>query len=116
MADKKPSENISTIEGKVIVDSSNRQLMLRQPDLLDMFDLMSALPKDVENSSVLGMAMNTLYIAKINDQFLTPPKSYAQIRANLKIIGMSGFSALNDFLEKENDTKTEQEATDKIKK
>lgn len=114
--DKKPSEKLSPLQGQVIKDSLGRNLILRNPDLLDMFDLTSAMGKESENTMLMSMAMQTLYVAKIDEAFIVQAKSYNQVRANLSLIGIEGFNAVNQYLEKTNRPTTEQEAVDTIKK
>ncbi len=114
--DKKPSEKISNINGQVIKDSLGRSLILKQPDLLDIFDLTGAMGKESENAMLMSMAMQTLYVSKVNDAFIVPAKSYNQVRANLSLIGIEGFNAVNEFLEKTNRPTTEQEALEQLKK
>jgi len=118
MQHKKPSEKLTTsvFDGKEIVDSLGRKLTLKKPDILDLYDLMSAIADDSKSQFCQGMAMNTLYIALIDGQPIEPPKSYREFRAVLKRIGEEGLSAIMKFMEELANENPEKEQIEKVKK
>lgn len=123
MQHKTPSEKVlaNPYDGKEITDSMGRKLKLKNPDILDMYDLMSALGEDSANQACLQMAMKTLFIGAIDNSPVQSPKSYAEVRASIKRIGTEGFSALAKFIDdaekqlQENQNPNEK-AFDRVKK
>jgi hypothetical protein len=115
---KKPSEKIlsNPYDGKEVTDSQGRKLKLRSPDILDLYDLMSAIGDDSKNTFCANIASRCLYIGMIDGQILQSPKSLSEFRINLKRIGEAGLEALNKAMEEADESKTEQEETLKIKK
>ena len=115
---KKPSEKVieSSLDGKEVVDSLGRKIVLRKPDILDTYDLFSAIGEDTKNPACLMMAMKCLYVATIDGHVVECPKSYAQFRATLKRVGDEGISTIDDALMSLMDIKTEKEAIEKVKK
>lgn len=116
--DKKPSEKIisNAFDGKEITDSLGRKLRLKKPDILDLYDLMSAIGEDSKSAFCQGMAMNVLYVATIDNQVIEAPKSYREFRATLKRIGEEGLTALMQFMSENSDSNSEKEQTEKVKK
>lgn len=117
-AEKKPSEKLvkNPIDGMEVKDSLGRVLRLRKPDILDQYDLFSAIGEDTRNPACIIMATKTLYVATIDGQVVESPKSLAQFRATLKRIGEEGLLAIDEILYSLDDTKTEKEALQQIKK
>ena len=115
---KKPSEKVmrNPIDGLEVKDALGRVFRLRKPDLLDMYDLFSALGDDSKNPACLMLATKVLYVATIDGQVVECPKSYAQFRATLKRVGDEGISTIDDALMAMMDVKTEKEAIEKVKK
>lgn len=118
MSMKKPSEQIleNEYDGKLIEDSKGRILTLRKPNILDTYDLMSALGDDAKSQACMQMAMKVLYVAKIDDVLIQSPKSYAEFRATLQRIGSEGIVALMDFMTSFEETPSEKEQIEKAKK
>ena len=118
--EKKPSEKVTKnpIDGLIVKDAGGRTLRLRKPDILDMYDLFSALGEDSQKPICVMMATKVLHVATIDDMVLECPKSYAQFRAALKRVGEDGLLAIDDALsqlEKEEDN-TAKGAIEKAKK
>jgi hypothetical protein len=115
---KKPSEKIvsNPIDGMQVTDSSGRVLRLRKPDILDMYDLYSAIGEDTKNVACLMLATKCMYVAAIDGSPVECPKSYAQFRATLKRINEFGLTAVDEALLSFEDVKTEKEAIEKVKK
>ena len=116
---KKPSEKViaSTIDGKEVIDSEGRKIRLRKPDLLDMWDIFSAIgSEDSKNPACMMIATKVLYIATIDGQVVESPKSQAQFRATLKRVRESGLWAVDKAIEEEEAFLTEREALEKVKK
>lgn len=116
--EKKPSEKLteSGIDGKQVTDSSGRVLRLRKPDILDMYDLFSAIGEDTRNPACLMMATKVLYVATIDNQVIESPKSLAQFRATLKRVGEEGIYAIDKALIEFEERLTEKEQLEKVKK
>ena len=117
--DAKPSEKIvkNPIDGMKVTDSLGRVLVLRKPDILDMYDLYSAIGDDSSNHMCFMMATKCLYVATIDGNVIQCPKSLSEFRATLKRVGDSGINAVNDAFESMMDEpKTERETVDAIKK
>lgn len=118
-----PSEKIiakqkSQIQDNVI-DASGRVIKLRMPDALDEFDLNSALGDDSTNLGCAGMAHSLLYVESINGEPFTQPRSNAQIRAGIRILGRDGMKAVAEALQayaEETKIANEQEQSKAIKK
>ncbi len=115
---KKPSEKIlaNHYDGKEIKDSLGRTLKLRKPDILDFYDLMSAIGDDSKNLVCMTMASRCLYVAMIDGQLLQSPKSLAEFRMNLKRIDEEGLDAVSEQMALAGESVTEAEETAKIKK
>lgn len=118
MENRKPSEKIldNPYDGKEIIDEKNRVLKLRKPDILDLYDLMSALGDDAKNPTCQAMAMNVLYIGMIDGQLVASPKSYSEFRATLKRIGNEGMKALADYMESLDHDSSKKGQIEKAKK
>ena len=118
MTTQKPSEKMTenSMDGKIIVDSKGRKMVLRQPNALDLFDLAVAMGENSTNIAANAMAANSLHIATIDGLVLQSPHSYSEVRANIQRVGLEGFEALNKFLNEHSETVTEKEAIDKLKK
>lgn len=115
---KKPSEKVveSKLDGKEVQDASGRKLRLRKPDILDMYDLFSAIgAEDSKNPGCLMLATKVLYVATIDNSVVPSPKSYAEFRATLKRIGDAGILAVSQAIEEE-ESLTEKEAIANAKK
>lgn len=115
---KKPSEKMvaGNFEGLETIDEKGRVFTLKTPDVLDEYDLMSALGEDSSNNACLGMASTMLFVGKIDGLIFESPKSYSEIRAGIKRIGREGFKALAEFIQEQSKTSTKEEVVDKIKK
>ena len=113
-----PSEKVTEnpIDNLEVTDSLGRVFRLRKPDILDTYDLFSAIGEDTKNPACLMMAMKCLYVATIDGHVVECPKSYAQFRATLKRVGDEGISTIDDALMSLMDIKTEKEAIEKVKK
>jgi hypothetical protein len=99
-AEKKPSEKIKAanhFDGKVIEDEKGRKLRLKQPDILDEFDLMGALGKDSANPIYYMYAQAVLHIATIDDFVIEAPKTLREFRAAIRMIDRAGIEAFNKF-------------------
>lgn len=96
---KKPSEQVlnNSYDGKEIVDSLGRKLRLRKPNILDKYDLMSALG-DEKSPHCLMYAFATIQIVSIDGMVIQSPKSSREVRATLQLIRDEGVEALNDYL------------------
>jgi len=116
--DKKPSEKVvsNIFDGKEITDSLGRKLRLKKPDILDLYDLMSAIGEDSKSAFCQGMAMNVLYVATIDNKVVQAPKSYREFRGCLKMIGEEGLTALMQFISENSEGNSEKEQIDKAKK
>ena len=115
---EKPSDKLvkNPIDGIEVKDSLGRILRLRKPDILDHYDLFSAIGDDTRNPACIMMATKVLYVATIDGMVVESPKSLAQFRATLKRVGEEGLSAVDEILYKLEDSKTEKETVEKIKK
>lgn len=117
-ANANPSDKIvqNSIDGIEIQDAKGRKLRLRKPDLLDMYDLFSAIGDDSKNPACIMMASKVLYVATIDGLVVESPKSYAQFRATLKRIGEEGILAVDEALENLEEEKTQKGEIEKAKK
>lgn len=114
---KKPSEKIisNAIDGKEVIDSAGRKIKLKKPDELDMYDAMSALGDDAKNSYCSGQVIVILHIATIDSQVIEAPKSYADVRMNIKRVKAETIEAVVNFLSSAREEE-EKERLEKIKK
>jgi hypothetical protein len=115
---KTPSEKIvaNPMDGKRVTDSAGRVLVLRKPDILDMYDLFSAIGDDTKNPACVMMATKVLYVATIDGQVVESPKSLSQFRATLKRVGESGLFAVDKALNEMDENESEKEMLEKAKK
>ena len=116
--DKKPSEKVvaNPIDGMEVKDARGRVLRLRKPDILDMYDLFSAIGEDTKNPACIMMATQVIYVATIDGQVVECPKSLAQFRATLKRVGEDGINAVSDAFASIDQAKTEKESIEAVKK
>lgn len=117
-SERKPSEKVikNPIDGIEVKDSLGRVLRLRKPDILDHYDLFSAIGEDTRNPACVMMATKVLYVATIDGLVVECPKSLAQFRATLKRIGEEGMLAIDEVIYSLEDKKTDKEALAEIKK
>lgn len=116
---QKPSEKVvqTSLDGKEVVDSLGRKLVLRKPDVLDMYDIFSAIgAEDSKNPACMMIATKVLHIATIDGQVCSSPKSQKEFRAALRRIGESGIMAVDKALEEIEEVLTRQETIEKAKK
>ena len=115
MEARKPSEKVvnSIFSGKEIRDKSGRVLRLRNPDILDHYYLRRALGDDADNPACLGMMMNILYVAGIDNQVLETPKTHSECLAALKRLGEDGIFALSNYVESQSEEKGDIERVKK---
>jgi len=116
--DKKPSEKVvkNPIDGLEIIDSLGRVLRLRKPDILDHYDLFSAIGEDTKNPACIVMATKTLYVATIDGQVVECPKSLSQFRATLKRIGEEGLYAIDKIILGLDEPQDDKEVLNQVKK
>ncbi|MDE2024862.1 MAG: hypothetical protein KGJ07_00035 [Patescibacteria group bacterium] len=116
--EKKPSEKLmkNPIDGLEVTDSLGRVLRLRKPDILDHYDLFSAIGEDTRNPACIMMATKVLYVATIDNQVVECPKSLKEFRATLKRIGEEGIFAVDEILKSLDDGKDEKEVLAQVKK
>lgn len=116
-AEKKPSEKVlsNVFDGKEIVDALGRKIRLRKPDILDYYDLMSAIGNDSANPRCYETAILSLHVATIDGMVLESPKSLPEFRMNLKRIGEEGIYSLREYIS-QSDSESDKEVTEKIKK
>lgn len=100
MADvSKPSKQVlaNDFDGKEIEDSLGRKIKLKKPNVLDKYDLYSALGDDAKNMMCLTYAIPLLHIALLDGMIVEAPKSYAQFRATLQRVGEEAIEAVNAY-------------------
>lgn len=116
--EKKPSEKltVSSLDGKKVTDSLGRVLVLRKPDILDMYDLFSAIGDDTKNPACIMMATKVLYVATIDGMVVESPKSLSQFRAAIKRVGESGLFAVDKAMSELEEAETQKEQIEKAKK
>lgn len=115
---KSPSEQVlqNPYDGKIITDALGRQIRLRKPNILDRYDLFSAMENDTKNTACLTHAIPLLHIATIDGEVLESPKSYADFRWALKKMGEEGLEAVMKFMSEVDEAMDEKKERDKIKK
>jgi|SRR5580658_5878116 hypothetical protein len=116
---QKPSERVvqTSIDGKEVVDSLGRKIVLRKPDILDMWDVFSAIgAEDSKNPACMMLATKVLHIATIDGQVVMCPKSQKEFRAALKRIGESGILAIDSALDEIEQNLSQKEMIEKAKK
>ncbi len=95
-----------------IIDPQGRVIKLRVPDVLDEFDLTSALGEHSTNMGVVAMASSLLYVESIDNDLFPMPKTYEQVRAGIKRIGRDGMKAImvaiQEYVQTEGDSTEEQ--------
>jgi hypothetical protein len=115
---KKPSEKvlINKFDGVELIDSLGRKLRLKKPDILDRYDLMSAMGEDSKSPMCLSYAFPMLHIAIVDGMIIEPPKSYSSFRATLKRIGEEGIECVMEYLNKIHEEKNDAEVMAAAKK
>lgn len=116
---KKPSEKVlnSPFDGIEIEDSCGRKIKLKKPNLLDRYDLFSAMgSEDSRNIACLTQVMFMLHIQSIDGAHFSLPTSYAEVRATLKRIPPEVAEAVQDYLNNYSSSETKAEAQEQIKK
>lgn len=114
----KPSERVlsNPYDGKEIIDKSGRKIKLRKPNIIDRYDLMSALEDDAKNPMCLSYAMPLLHVLAIDDIALESPRSIRDFRANLKRLADEGLEAVLEYMNNVEDTSSEKEQIEAAKK
>jgi hypothetical protein len=114
---KKPSEQVlsNPYDGKEIIDKSNRKIRLRKPNILDRYDLMSALGDDAKNPMCLSYALPLLHVFSIDGSIVESARSIREFRANLARLGDDGVEAVIEYINKQ-DSSSDQEQKEKAKK
>lgn len=94
--DKNPSEKIvkTGLAGKVVTDENGRTIVLKNPDILDQYDLMGAMGEDSKIEGCYNMAYLTICVSSIDGVEVFAPKSLAEVRAAIKRIGREGMNAI----------------------
>ena len=115
---KKPSEKIleNHYDGKELIDRQGRIFKLRKPNILDKYDLFSALGDDAKNPMCLSYAIPLLHILMIDGALVECPKSYREFRATLARIGDDGIDAFSEFMSTIEEDNTEKGQLEKAKK
>jgi hypothetical protein len=115
---KKPSEKVleNPYDGKEITDKKGRKLKLRKPNILDRYDLFSAMGEDAKNPMCLSFAMPLLHVATIDNMVVESPRNIREFRAALVRLGDEGQEAIIEYINKVEDVSNEQEQKDKAKK
>lgn len=102
-------------DGKEVVDSLGRKIVLRKPDIMDRFYLMRAMGKDASNQMLVIMMYPTIYVAAIDGAPFPTPRTSVECEAALKRLGDEGSDAVNKEINKDFDDH-EEEAKETIKK
>ena len=115
---QKPSEKVlsNPFDGKEIMDKVGRKIRLRKPNILDRYDLFSALEDDAKNPMCLSYALPMLHVMSIDGIILESARSIKEFRANLVRLGEDGHNAVLEYLNEVNEATTEEEEKDKAKK
>jgi hypothetical protein len=118
MSELTPTKKVlaNKFDGVEINDSLGRKLRLKKPDILDRYDLMSALGEDSKSPMCLSYAFPMLHIALIDGTIIDSPKSYSAFRATLKKIGDEGIDAIIEHMNKVAEEKSESEVMEEVKK
>ncbi|HEV2917555.1 MAG TPA: hypothetical protein VGW78_07480 [Candidatus Babeliales bacterium] len=115
---QKPSEKVlsNPFDGKEIMDKGGRKIRLRKPNILDRYDLFSALEDDAKNPMCLSYALPMLHVMSIDGVIMESARSIKEFRANLVRLADEGLEAVLEYLNEVNANSIEQEETDKAKK
>lgn len=113
-----PSKQVlsNLFDGQEITDSAGRKIRLKKPNVLDKYDLFSALGDDSKNMMCLTYALPILHIATIDGMVIEAPKSYAQFRATLQRVGDDGIDAVSKFMASVDESNSDKEIIEKVKK
>ena len=89
-AKETPSDN-----GLVYVaDAKSRKIGLRQPEFLEEYRILQVVgPERAANQVYMGMVNPLLYIAEIDGETVSIPRTHAQVEALIKKAGREGFIA-----------------------
>ncbi len=114
----KPSAKVlqNNFDGKEITDKRGRKIILRKPNILDRYDLFSALEDDAKNPMCLSFAMPLLHVAKIDNVVMESPRSIREFRAALVQLGDEGQEAVLDYINSMSENSNEQEQKENVKK
>jgi len=114
----KPSEKIlcNPFDGKEVKDKNGRIITLRKPNILDRYDLFSALENDAKNPMCLSFAMTLLHVAKIDGVVFSSPRSIKEFRVALSHLGDEGNEAVMEYINSVGSQMTEQEEKESAKK
>lgn len=105
----------SDYDGKTIVDADGRNIVLRQPNIMDQYFLGKALGEDANNSHCYNLMVSILYVAAIDGLPLETPQKYPECIAALKRLGDEGVKAVISEVTKDN-YETEKGLIDNVKK
>ena len=94
-------------DGNSVTDSLGRVIHLRNPNILDMYDLRKALGEDGDNSGCFMMMHWVLYVKKIDSLDFDLPKTHGEARLSLKLLGIEGINALQNYMSS-NETNVDQ--------
>jgi len=85
----------SSGDSEILTDSLGRKIRTRIPEILEEYDLMSAVgAHEAANPATSGLARITLYVAQIDDVPILPPRTRTQMRAILKQLGNEGIQVV----------------------
>jgi hypothetical protein len=113
-----PSKKIlkNAFDGKEITDSLDRRIKLKKPDILDRFDLMSALGADANNQACINYALPLLHVLTIDGVLVERCLNKNDFRANLKLLKDEGLEALMNYIGSLDEDLSEKEEIEQAKK
>ncbi len=101
-------------EGKEVVDSLGRKLVLKKPTKLDRYYLARAMGDDAQNQTLMSMMSTVLFIKSIDGEEIFRPINNNECLALLKRIGDEGdvaiIGAIDEYIQ------NEKEDVEEIKK
>lgn len=97
-------------------DSLGRMIKIKEPDVLDEYDLSRALGKDAENMACLAISVPLLYIDSIDGEPLGTPQTYREVRALLKRVGKNTINEVLKNCKEAGFLKTSEEAEEEKEK
>lgn len=78
----------------VFTDAKGRAITLKKPGVLAQYRLIEALGPSASNETYVSMVLPLIYVAKIDDDVLTPPTTKIQVEALIQRLDEEGVAGV----------------------
>lgn len=90
----------ASYDGQSISDSLGRTIILRKPNIMDKFNLISLLDKISNVEACMNMMVCILYVARVNDRVYESPRTYEECLGLLQNLEEEGIQAVSEHIAK----------------